>query len=104
VGSGFPSERFHFEGFLPHKKGRESRLKNVLDIECTLVYYESPHRIIKTLTQMLKIFNEDRKACVVREISKIYETYHQGTLSSLIEYFTENKPKGEIVLLISGKA
>ena len=103
VGSGFPSERFHFEGFLPHKKGRESRLKNVLDIECTLVYYESPHRIIKTLTQMLKIFNEDRKACVVREISKIYETYHQGTLSSLIEYFTENKPKGEIVLLVSGK-
>jgi 16S rRNA (cytidine1402-2'-O)-methyltransferase len=53
---------------------------------------------------MLKIFNEDRKACVVREISKIYETYHQGTLSSLIEYFTENKPKGEIVLLVSGKA
>ena len=74
VGSGFPSERFHFEGFLPHKKGRESRLKNVLDIECTLIYYESPHRITKTLTQMLKIFNEDRKACVVREISKIYET------------------------------
>ena len=103
VGSGFPSERFHFEGFLPHKKGRESRLKNVLDIKCTLVYYESPHRITKTLTQMLKIFNEDRKACVVREISKIYETYHQGTLSSLIEHFTENKPKGEIVLLVSGK-
>jgi len=104
VASGFPSERFHFEGFLPHKKGRESRLKNVLDMDCTLVYYESPHRIVKTLTQMLKIFNEDRKACVVREISKIYETYHQGTLSSLIEYFAENKPKGEIVLLVSGKA
>mgnify|MGYP003317676068 FL=1 len=103
VGSGFPSERFHFEGFLPHKKGRESRLKNVLDMDCTLVYYESPHRIVKTLTQMLKIFNEDRKACVVREISKIYETYHQGTLSTLIEYFTKNKPKGEIVLLVSGK-
>ena len=103
VASGFPSERFHFEGFLPHKKGRESRLKNVLDMDCTLVYYESPHRIVKTLTQMLKIFNEDRKACVVREISKIYETYHQGTLSSLIEYFTKNKPKGEIVLLVSGK-
>ena len=103
VASGFPSERFHFEGFLPHKKGRESRLKNVLDIECTLVYYESPHRITKTLTQMLKVFNEDRKACVVREISKIYETYHQGTLSSLIDYFTQNKPKGEMVLLVSGK-
>ena len=104
VASGFPSERFHFEGFLPHKKGRESRLKNVLDIECTLVYYESPHRIAKTLTQMLKVFNEDRKACVVREISKIYETYHQGTLSSLIDYFTQNKPKGEMVLLVSGKS
>ena len=103
VASGFPSERFHFEGFLPHKKGRESRLKNVLDIECTLVYYESPHRIAKTLTQMLKIFNEDRKACVVREISKIYETYHQGTLSSLHKHFQENKPKGEMVLLVSGK-
>ena len=103
VASGFPSERFHFEGFLPHKKGRESRLKNIMDLECTIVYYESPHRILKTLTQMLKIFEEDRKACVVREISKIYESYHHGSLSSLIVYFTENKPKGEIVLLVSGR-
>ena len=103
VGSGFSCERFHFEGFLPHKKGRESRLKNVLGIECTLVYYESPHRIVKTLTQMIKIFKEDRQACVVREISKIYESYHHGSLSSLIDYFLENKPKGEIVLLVEGK-
>lgn len=103
VASGFPSERFHFEGFLPHKKGRETRLKNIMELDCTLIYYESPHRILKTLSQMLKVFDSDRKACVVREISKIYETYHHGSLSSLIDYFTENKPKGEIVLLVSGK-
>ena len=103
VASGFPSERFHFEGFLPHKKGRETRLKNVIQLDCTLIYYESPHRILKTLSQMLKVFDSDRKACVVREISKIYETYHHGSLSSLIDYFSENKPKGEIVLLVSGK-
>jgi 16S rRNA (cytidine1402-2'-O)-methyltransferase len=71
-------------------------------MDCTLIYYESPHRILKTLKQMLKIFDEDRKACVVRELSKIYETYHHGTLSTLIEHFTENKPKGEIVLLVEG--
>jgi 16S rRNA (cytidine1402-2'-O)-methyltransferase len=103
VASGFPSERFHFEGFLPHKKGRETRLKNIMELDCTLIYYESPHRILKTLSQMLKVFDSDRKACVVREISKIYETYHHGSLSSLIGYFTDNKPKGEIVLLVSGK-
>jgi 16S rRNA (cytidine1402-2'-O)-methyltransferase len=104
VASGFSCERFQFEGFLPHKKGRESRLKNVAQVDCTIVYYESPHRIVKTLKQMLKIFEEDRDACVVREISKIYETYHRGVLSDLIQYFTENKPKGEIVLIVSGKS
>jgi len=104
VASGFSCERFQFEGFLPHKKGRESRLKNVAQLDCTIVYYESPHRIVKTLKQMLKIFDEDRDACVVREISKIYETYHRGVLSDLIQYFTENKPKGEIVLIVSGKS
>ena len=104
VASGFACERFHFEGFLPHKKGRETRLKNVAHLDCTIVYYESPHRIVKTLIQMLKIFDQDRDACVVREISKMYETYHQGSLSSLIQYFTENKPKGEIVLVVSGKS
>ena len=104
VASGFSCERFQFEGFLPHKKGRESRLKNVAQVDCTIVYYESPHRIVKTLKQMLKIFDEDRDACVVREISKIYETYHRGVLSDLIQYFTENKPKGEIVLIVSGKS
>ena len=103
VASGFTSERFHFEGFLPHKKGRETRIKNIAELDCTIIYYESPHRILKTLKQLLKILDFDRKACVVREISKIYETYHHGTLSSLIEYFTENKPKGEIVLIIAGK-
>lgn len=104
VGSGFPSERFHFEGFLPHKKGRETRIQSISELTCTIIYYESPHRIVKTLTQLLKVLEENRKACVVREISKLYETYHHGTFSDLIDYFTQNKPKGEIVLIIEGKS
>ena len=104
VGSGFPSERFHFEGFLPHKKGRETRILSISDLTCTIIYYESPHRIIKTLNQLLKLLGEDRKACVVREISKIYESFHHGTFSELSTYFTEHKPKGEIVLIIAGKS
>ncbi len=104
VASGFPCERFHFEGFLPHKKGRESRLKKVVHVDCTLVYYESPHRIVKTLRQMLQVFEEDRNACVVREISKKFESYHHGQLSELIKVFEENKAKGEIVLIVAGKA
>jgi 16S rRNA (cytidine1402-2'-O)-methyltransferase len=104
VGSGFPSERFQFEGFLPHKKGRETRMKSISELTCTIIYYESPHRIIKTLTQLLKVLEENRRACVVREISKLYETYHHGTFSELIDYFTQNKPKGEIVLIIEGKS
>ena len=104
VASGFSCERFHFEGFLPHKKGRETRIKSIAELTCTVIYYESPHRIVKTLTQLQKVLEEDRKACVVREISKIYETYHHGTLSELMTYFTENKPKGELVLIIEGKS
>ena len=104
VASGFTCERFHFEGFLPHKKGRETRIKSISELTCTVVYYESPHRIVKTLTQLQKVLEEDRKACVVREISKIYETYHHGTLSELMTYFTENKPKGELVLIMEGKS
>jgi 16S rRNA (cytidine1402-2'-O)-methyltransferase len=104
VGSGFPSERFHFEGFLPHKKGRETRILSISDLTCTIIYYESPHRITKTLNQLLKLLGEDRKACVVREISKIYESFHHGTFSELSAYFTEHKPKGEIVLIIAGKS
>ena len=104
VASGFTCERFHFEGFLPHKKGRETRIKSISELTCTVVYYESPHRIVKTLTQLQKVLEEDRKACVVREISKIYETYHHGTLSELMTYFTENEPKGELVLIMEGKS
>ena len=104
VGSGFPSERFHFEGFLPHKKGRETRILSISDLTCTIIYYESPHRITKTLNQLLKLLGEDRKACVVREISKIYESFHHGTFSELSTYVTEHTPKGEIVLIIAGKS
>ena len=103
VGSGFSCERFHFEGFLPHKKGRETRIKSIADLTCTLVYYESPHRIVKTLNQLHKVLGEDRKACVVREISKIYETYHHGSLSELCTFFTAQKPKGELVLIVEGR-
>lgn len=104
VGSGFTCERFHFEGFLPHKKGRESRIKSIADLTCTIVYYESPHRIVKTLKQLEQVLGENRKACVVREISKIYETYHHGSFSELNTYFSENKPKGELVLIIEGRS
>ena len=104
VGSGFSCERFHFEGFLPHKKGRETRIKSISELTCTIVYYESPHRILKTLKQLQSVLDEDRKACVVREISKIYESYHHGSFSELHTYFTKNKPKGELVLIIEGKA
>ena len=83
VGSGFSCERFHFEGFLPHKKGRETRIKSISELSCTIVYYESPHRIVKTLNQLKSVLGEDRKACVVREISKIYESYHHGSFSEL---------------------
>jgi len=100
VGSGFPSERFHFEGFLPHKKGRETRILSISDLTCTIIYYESPHRITKTLNQLLKLLGEDRKACVVREISKIYEETFRGSISEAIKYFSNKKIKGEFVICI----
>ena len=104
VGSGFSCERFHFEGFLPHKKGRETRIKSISELTCTIVYYESPHRVLKTFKQLQNVLGQDRKACVVREISKIYESYHHGTFSELHAYFTENKPKGELVLIVEGNS
>jgi 16S rRNA (cytidine1402-2'-O)-methyltransferase len=103
VASGFPCDKFVFEGFLPHKKGRQTRLKSLAQEDRTIVLYESPHRLLKTLEQMTEHFELSREVCVVREISKMFETYHRGQLQDQIAYFKEHAPKGEIVMLIKGK-
>lgn len=102
VVSGLPNERFCFEGFLPQKKGRLARIEGLKDEKRTMVFYESPYRIVKTIEQFLKVFGENRKAAVVREISKIYEESKRGTLKELLDYFKSNEPKGEFVLVIAG--
>ena len=103
VMSGLPNDRFCFEGFLPSKKGRQTRLKELADEQRTMVFYESPYRVLKTLTQFAEYFGEDRLATTSREISKIYEDTKRGTLSQLIEHFTETDPRGEFVIVVSGK-
>lgn len=103
VNSGFPSDRFTFEGFLPHKKGRQTRFNELSDEPRTMVFYESPHRLVKTLSQMQDFFGQNREASVSRELSKIHEETRNGTLQELANYFTQNKPKGEIVLVVKGK-
>ena len=102
VASGFPCDKFVFEGFLPHKKGRQTRLKLLANEERTIILYESPHRLLKTLEQMTEHFELTREICVVREISKLFETYHRGQLQDQLKYFQHNAPKGEIVLIIKG--
>jgi len=102
VASGFPCDKFVFEGFLPHKKGRQTRLKILATEERTIILYESPHRLLKTLEQMTEHFELTREICVVREISKLFETYHRGQLQDHLKYFQHNAPKGEIVLIIKG--
>jgi 16S rRNA (cytidine1402-2'-O)-methyltransferase len=103
VGSGFPCDRFCFEGFLPHKKGRQTKLIELSKEERTIVLYESPHRIVKCLAQIEEFFEPDRNVCVVREISKIYEEFKRGTATQVREYYEQHPPKGEIVLIIEGK-
>ena len=103
VASGFPCDKFVFEGFLPHKKGRHTRLKMLSQEDRTIVLYESPHRLLKTLEQMTEHFEITREICVVREISKMFETFHRGQLQEILEYFKNNIPKGEIVILVKGK-
>ena len=103
VMSGLPNDRFCFEGFLPPKKGRQTRLKELADEQRTMVFYESPYRVLKTLTQFAEYFGEERLATTSREISKIYEDTKRGTLSQLIEHFTEIDPRGEFVIVVSGK-
>ena len=102
--SGLPSERFVFEGFLPVKKGRQTRLLQLSDEQRTMIFYESPHRILKTLTNFESTFGEDRRAAVVREISKTFEEAQRGTLDELKKYFSEkNKVRGEFVIVVAGK-
>ncbi len=103
VNSGLPSDRFVFEGFLPHKKGRHTRIENLKEEERTIVFYESPYRLVKLLTQLSEAFGEDRQACVARELTKIYEENRRGTLKELFEHYSLGTVKGEIVVVVSGK-
>lgn len=102
VNSGLPCDRFVFEGFLPQKKGRASRIKTLAEDERTFIIYESPLRLVKTLTQLAEACGDDRPASVSREISKIYESTVRGTLAELINYFSANQAKGEIVIVVGG--
>lgn len=102
VNSGLPNDRFCFEGFLPQKKGRQTKFKELAVEERTMIFYESPFRIVKTLEQMAEYWGAERKASVSREISKKFEETVRGTLSELIVHFTENPPKGEFVMVVEG--
>ncbi len=103
VASGLPNERFCFEGFLPQKKGRVTRLTNLQDEVRTMIFYESPYRLVKTLGQFIEFFGADRQVSVCREISKIHEESVRGTLAEVLEHFTQKEPKGEIVIILAGK-
>lgn len=103
VASGLPDERFCFEGFLPQKKGRMTRLNALAEETRTMIFYESPYRLVKTLTQFAGLFGAERRVSVCREISKMHEESVRGTLAEVIAHFTENEPKGEIVIVLAGK-
>jgi 16S rRNA (cytidine1402-2'-O)-methyltransferase len=102
VTSGLPNDRFCFEGFLPQKKGRQTRLEFLRHETRTMVFYESPFRLIKTLTQLSEVMGPERRASVSREISKLHEENKQGTLNELIQYFSSKSVKGEIVIILEG--
>lgn len=103
VSSGFPCDKFVFEGFLPHKKGRQTRLKLLQEENRTIVFYESPHRLLKTLQQFKEYFGDERKIAVCRELTKIHEEVIRGTAEELINYYNANTLKGEIVIIVEGK-
>ena len=102
VASGLPCDRFCFEGFLPQKKGRLTKLKSLEGESRTMVFYESPHRVLKCLTQFVEHFGPERQASVSREISKLHEQTVRGTLEELVAHFTENEPRGEFVIVVAG--
>jgi 16S rRNA (cytidine1402-2'-O)-methyltransferase len=104
VGSGLPCDRFYFYGFLPHKKGRQTALARLSELEETFVLYESPHRLIKTLEQLAEHCGMERQACVSRELTKMHEEIRRGSLEELVSHFSGNEGvKGEIVIVVSGK-
>lgn len=103
VNSSLPSDRFCFEGFLPQKKGRQTRIHALEEETRSMIFYESPFRLVKTLSDFSSIFGPERRAAVCREISKIHEETHRGTLSELVKHYEEHPPKGEIVILVAGK-
>jgi 16S rRNA (cytidine1402-2'-O)-methyltransferase len=103
VNSGIPTERFVFEGFLPPKKGRQKKLQQISDEERTIVFYESPHKLNKTLAQLAELIEEDRTIAVCREMTKKFEETIRGTLKEVQQHFEENSPKGEFVIVLSGK-
>jgi len=102
VNSGLPCDRFLFEGFLPHKKGRQTKLRELSRHPYTFILYESPFRLVKSLEQLAEYLGEDRQACVSRELTKIYEENRRGTLTELAQWYTAHPPKGEIVLIVAG--
>ncbi len=103
VNSGLPNDRFIFEGFLPIKKGRQTRLQQLTEESRTMVFYESPHKLIKTLTQFVEYFGADRPISVSRELTKLYEETVRGTIVEVLKHFTEKSPKGEFVIVVGGK-
>jgi 16S rRNA (cytidine1402-2'-O)-methyltransferase len=103
VKSGFPTDRFVFEGFLPHKKGRQTMIKKLADEERTVILYESPHRLVKSLEQFITYFGPDRPISISRELTKIHEETATGTLQQMLDYFSQKEVKGEIVMVIDGK-
>lgn len=104
VNSGLPNDKFVFEGFLPVKKGRQTRLKLLAEEARTMIFYESPHKLIKTLGHFVEYFGEDRKVSVSREITKMHEETIRGTAPEVLQYYTDHPPKGEIVIVVEGKS
>ena len=104
VSSGLPCDRFAFEGFLPQKKGRQSKIESLKDESRTMIFYESPYRVVKTLQQFAEAYGGERQVSVCREISKIHEESVRGTLDEVIAHFKEKEPKGEIVIVLGGKS
>lgn len=104
VNSGFPTDRFIFEGFLPHQKGRQKRLKELLEETRTVVFYESPYRVVKLLNELKEYFGEDRKVSISRELTKKFEENFHGSVAEAIIHFTAKEPKGEFVVIMEGCA
>ena len=102
VNSGLPADHFIFEGFLPHKKGRQTKIQQIADYPYTTILYESPFRLVKTLQQLMEVMGPDRQICVSRELTKIHEENVRGTLAEVIDYFSQKDVKGEIVIVVEG--